>query len=190
MRLANDEINITLPFPGVTLTLRASLRAAFNLAHSYCGFEPLFQAIREGNLTAISDLITMTCVNRSEWADYARNEDPDMIPALMAAREQLLGFIPVLCGADDKSDDMPDTGEVISFEDAFTNLYKVGTGWLKWPPEVVWNATIAEIMNARDGYLELMALRNGKSADTETIDATKGMPAELRKEINAIGKGR
>ncbi|QOZ76720.1 hypothetical protein XH83_15425 [Bradyrhizobium sp. CCBAU 53351] len=188
MPLANDELVITLS-PSVTLTLRPSLRAAFRLAHSYSGFESLFQAISEGNLTAISDLITMTCADQLGWAEYARNEDPSMIPALMAAREQLLAFIPALCGVTN-SDSEPQSGEPLSFEEYFTQLYQIGTGWLGWTPEATWAATAAEIINAKEGRVEMLAAIFGKRDDTETIDATKGMPADLRKEINAIGKGR
>lgn len=184
MRLANDEISITLPSPSVKLTLRASLRAAFHLCRKYDGgFQALYLAIREGNLTAISDLIDATKTGH-------RYREPT-ITELLAPEviDQLLKFIPVLCGANDKSDE-PQSGEPRTFEEEFTDLFKVATGWLKWPPNVAWDASIAEIINARDGYLELMALRNGKREDTETVDATKGMPADVRAEINAIGKGR
>ncbi|MDA9529257.1 hypothetical protein ACM42_12675 [Bradyrhizobium sp. CCBAU 25338] len=184
MRLANDEITLALS-PSVTVTLRPSLRAAFRLNEKYDGFQALFLAIREGNLTAITDLIDATRIGH-------RYREPSIAELLAPeVKDRLLAFIPVLCGADDnKTDAEPQSGEPRTFEEEFTDLYKVATGWLKWPPSVAWSASIAEIVNARDGYLELMALRNGKRDDTETIDATKGMPADLRKEINAIGRGK
>lgn len=182
MRLANDEITLALS-PGLTVILRPSLRAAFRLNEKYDGFQALYLAIREGNLTAINDLIDATRTgHRYRKPSIAELLAPEVI-------DQLLTFIPVLCGVSDKRE-QPETGEPRTFEEEFTDLYKVATGWLKWPPSIAWSASIAEIINARDGYLELIALRNGKRDDTETIDATKGMPADLRKEINAIGRGK
>ncbi|UVO33792.1 hypothetical protein KUL72_19920 [Bradyrhizobium arachidis] len=182
MRLANDELVFTFS-PGVTMTLRASLRAAFRLNDKYDGFQALYLAIREGNLTAIYDLIDATqASHRYRQPTIAELLAPEVI-------DQLLKFIPILCGANHKADE-PQSGEPRTFEEEFTDLYKVATGWLKWPPSVAWSASIAEITNARDGYLELMALRNGKRDDTETIDATKGISADVRAQINAIGKGK
>src|SRR5689334_3673537 len=133
MRLANDEISITLPSPGVTLTLRASLQAAFRLNEKYDGFKSLYLAIHEGNLTAITDLIDMTQVgHRYRQPTVAELLAPEVI-------DQLLAFIPVLCGANEKSDAEPQSGEPRTFEEEFTDLYQIGTGWLGWTPETTWN---------------------------------------------------
>lgn len=35
-----------------------------------------------------------------------------------------------------------------------------GCGWLCWPPEVFWNATLSEVATASSGYVES---RTGKS---------------------------
>lgn len=183
MRLANDEMVLTLS-PSVTMTLRPSLRAAFRLNEKYDGFQALYMAIREGNLTAINDLI--------EAAESGHRYREPSVAELLAPEliDQLLAFIPVLCGADDRAGEQPEAGEPISFEESFTQLYQIGTGWLGWTPEVTWNATPAEIINAKEGRVQMLAAIFGKRDDTETIDATKGMPADLRKEINAIGRGK
>lgn len=184
MRLANDEISITLPSPGVTLTLRASLRAAFRLNEKYDGFHALYLAIREGNLTAITDLIDATQTgHRYRQPTVAELLAPEVI-------DQLLKFIPVLCGANDKSGDEPQSGEPMSFEEYFTQLFQIGTGWLGWTARETWDATPAEIINAKEGRVQMLSAIFGKRDDTETIDATKGIPADVRAEINAIGKGK
>ncbi|SFH83428.1 phage tail assembly chaperone [Bradyrhizobium sp. cf659] len=183
MPLAYDELVLTLS-PSVTLALRPSLRAAFRLNEKYDGFQPLYLAIREGNLTAINDLIDAAQAgHRYREPSIAELLAPEVI-------DHLLAFIPVLCGANDKGDDEPQTSEPISFEESFTQLYQIGTGWLGWTPEATWNATPAEIINAKEGRVQMLAAIFGKRDDTETIDATKGMPADLRKEINAIGRGQ
>ena len=183
MRLAIDEITLALS-PGVTVILRPSLRAAFRLNEKYDGFQSLYLAIREGNLTAINDLI--------DAAQTGHRHRQPTIAELLAPEvvDQFLAFIPVLCGATDKGDDGPQSGEPLSFEEYFTQLYQIGTGWLGWTPDATWAATPAEIINAKEGRVQMLAAIFGKRDDTETIDATKGMPADLRKEINAIGKGR
>jgi hypothetical protein len=188
MRLANDEMILTFS-PSVTVILRASLRAAFHVHNKY-GFEALYLAIAEGNLTAIVDLISATCTNQPTFVRYVASEDPSIVPELLATRARLLEFIPGLCGVNDKSGEEPQSGEPLSFEEYFTQLYQIGTGWLGWTARDTWDATPAEIINAKEGRVEMLAAIFGKRDDTETIDATKGIPADVRAEINAIGKGK
>lgn len=180
MRLADDHFMLTLG--GKVYTLRPTLRAAFYLHRKY-GFPELYQAIHGGNTTAITDLIDATQAgHRYREPTIAELLAPEVI-------DQLLKFIPVLCGANDKSDE-PQSGEPMSFEEYFTQLYQIGTGWLGWTPEATWAATPSEIINAKEGRVEMLAAIFGKRDDTETIDATKGIPADVRAEINAIGRGK
>lgn len=182
MRLADDHFMLTLG--DRIYTLRPTLRAAFYLSQKYDGFQPLYLAIHGGNLTAITDLIDVTQAgHRYRQPTIAELLAPEVI-------DQLLKFIPVLCGATVKSGDEPQSGEPMSFEEYFTQLYQIGTGWLGWTARDTWDATPAEIINAKKGRDSLLkSVFGGASDDTETIDATKGIPADVRAEINAIGKG-
>jgi len=190
MRLANDEMVLTFS-PSVTVILRASLRAAFRLNDKYDGFQALYLAVHDGDTAAVADLIDATCTNQSLYAWSNFNAEQYGALGRRDVTDQLLPFIPVLCGASDNSDAEPRSGEPLSHEEYFTQLYQIGTGWLGWTPEATWNATIAEVLNAKKGRDDLLERIFGSSSDdTETIDATKGLSADVRAQINAIGKGK
>jgi hypothetical protein len=180
MRLADDTFRLTLG--NRTYALRPTLRAAFHLHQRYDGFQALFQAVSEGSFTATMDVITATSI----IVPVASLRD------IMRARDQLLSFLLILIGATSKGD-KPETGKPIAFDEYFTRLFQIGTGWLGWTPEDTWNATPAEIINAYEGRLEmfremLKAIYGTKSdSDDQAADVADGSLAEIKTDLNAIG---
>jgi len=86
---------------------------------------------------------------------------------------QVCEFLLALSG-NDAADVVGEHGvkEQISYLDYHERLYRLGTGWLGWPPEVVWSATPAEILEAQKGRVEMLkAVFGGKQEDgaDETI---------------------
>lgn len=172
MRLA---ANFALQLGSEVITLRPTLRAAFHLHQRY-GFPALYQAVADESFTAIMDLISAT------------GSDVPVAPlrVILDAREQLLEFVLVLRGVD-TTNDKPQSGEFISFDEYIADLYKIGAGHLGWSPDVVWNATPAEILAARDGRMDLLkdiltAVFGSKEQSTDANDVTS-----IKHDLNAIG---
>jgi hypothetical protein len=189
MQLAANSF--TLKLGDKSLDLKPSLRAAVFLNQKYAGFQNLSRYIAEGSLTTSTDLITWTVDDKQAWADYALTDTRSMMPDVMAARDQLLDFVPVLTGSNTKSD-QPQTGKPISFDEYFTRLFKIGTGWLGWSPDVTWNATPSEILAAFEGRQEMLTALFGskseeQSADEQSADMADVTLDSMRDDLNAIG---
>jgi hypothetical protein len=182
MRLADDELTITLP--SRVFVLRASLRAAFQLNLKYEGFQNLSRAIAGGNFSACSDLISATCTDSNRWTAYVVTRESTAVRELLDIRDQLLEFVLILAGAKSTSDEPAQTAEPITFDEYHTKLFQIATGWLGWSPADAWNATPAEITSAHQGRLEMLkAIFGGKRDDTEIDPAS---PKD-RAELNALG---
>lgn len=181
MRLANDNFRLSLGKR--SLTLRPSLRAALYLETKYEGLQNLCDAIIDGRNDACCDLIGAACTDQNSWIAYSVRGRP--LSELMDARVQLLQFVRLLAGADSGAEQSAAEGEPITFEEYCTRLFQIGTGFLGWSPEQTWEATFAEIINAKIGRNELLAsiFGSGKAEDT-TIDIKD---ADGRAELNALG---
>ena len=71
----------------------------------------------------------------------------------------------------------------ISFAQHYARLYRIGTGILGWPPDVVWLSTPAEIAEAYDGFRGML--------DDEPAPSTFGHAKLDRQGLNKLrGKGR
>ncbi|WFU76590.1 hypothetical protein [Bradyrhizobium sp. CB2312] len=171
MRLAANTFSLQVG--DRSFDLKPSLRAAFHLHHKY-GFPQLYQAILDGSFSAIMDLITAT----SAVTPIASLRD------ILDAREQLLEFVLILRGEDTSGD--KSSGESMTFDEYFTKLYQIGTGWLGWTADDTWEATPAEIINAHVGRLDMIGavlktiFGSGKDDQTSTEPPSKG-------DLNAIG---
>lgn len=180
MRLA---ANFALQLGSKAYTLRPTLRAAFDLNQKYNGFHNISRYLAEGSLTTAVDLINATIVDPQAWAAYALAGNA-VVRDLMAAHDQLQDFVLVLTGANDKADDKPQTGQPISFEEYFTELYRLATGWLGWSPADAWDATPAEILNAQQGRVAMLKAIFGGNKDDQSADMTD---SSAKADLNAIG---
>ncbi|WP_165405435.1 phage tail assembly chaperone [Bradyrhizobium genosp. SA-3] len=184
MRLAANTFALQLG--SRSFDLKPSLRAAFILYERYDGFHNLSRHLAEGSLTAALDIISATIVNAKAWGEYALPTNSAIVCDLMAATGDLIEFVMLLAGADDKASDKPQAGKPIPFDEWFTSLFEIGTGWLSWPPETVWDATPAEILAAQRGRVAMLkAIFGGK--DDQCADVTDNSFADLKADLNAIG---
>ncbi|WP_130581179.1 phage tail assembly chaperone [Bradyrhizobium sp. Leo170] len=184
MRLADDTFKLTLETR--SFTLRPSLRAAFNLNHKYDGFHALSHSIADGSFSACSDLIAECCTDPNGWVLYSMKAGA--VREVLAARGQLIEFILVLIGAQDKTGgDKPQAGKPISFDEYFTQLFQIGTGWLGWSPAETWNATPAEIINAKRGRNAMLEEIFGRKSEDQAADVADGSFASVKGDLNAIG---
>jgi hypothetical protein len=164
MRLAND---IPLKIGHQALSLRASLRAASQLESRY-GFQTLFAACAEGKLSVIADVIELSS-NCREFLQFIA--DMPLIEVLPPLLQALPSHILALAGVDP---DKPEaqSGESIPFPEYYAKLFRIGTGWLGWPPAVTWEATASEITEAYKGHLEMLRAVHGGAEPDETVPRT------------------
>lgn len=176
----NDEFAIDLG--NETVRLRPTLRAAFRLEQKYGGFQNLFNAVASGTLTAFSDVIKESCGQSSALTDYLDSADGAPLAVnLELLIPQVIAFLLALAGADGVK--AAAVGEPIPFVEYHTKLYRIATGWLGWSPDVAWNATPAEILEAQKGWIEKHQLIHGGKSDV----ATAKPGAETRRRLNALG---
>lgn len=187
MRLGvNDEIAMTLG--NETIYLRPTLRAAFRLEQKYDGFHNIFNAVLGGSLTAISDVIKEGCGQSTALTDYL---DTVGDQPLMVCLDLLIGpvakFLLTLSGNDTvEVAAKGQLGEVTTFLDYHTRLFRIATGWLGWTPEQAWDATPAEIIEARKGRMEMLtAIFGGKNDDAPTSKPEDH--AAKRRRLSALG---
>lgn len=181
MRLAmNDEFAIDLG--NETIRLRPTLRAAFRLEQKYGGFHNLFNAVASGTLTAFSDVLKEGCGRSTALTEYLDSADgPSLAVNLELLIPQVSDFLFALAGMDGAK--AVAAGEPMPFLEYHTKLFGIATGWLLWPPDVAWNATPAEILEAQKGLVEKLHFIHGSKPDVGT-----GKPgAETRRRLNALG---
>ncbi|MCA6124560.1 phage tail assembly chaperone [Bradyrhizobium sp. WSM 1704] len=180
MRLANDEIVVVLP--SGTIRLRPTLRAAFRLERDYGGFQKLSENIAAWRLSTITDVIRLGAVNPTAAELMIAYETLEAIEAL---REPLLRFVMLLAGVDDNQSGTKATRTPMSYDQYFSKLFRLATGWLGWTPDQAWNATPAEITEAYNGRMEMLSaiFGNGKETDDNTVTDI----SSARDRLNALG---
>lgn len=179
MRLAANTFALQLG--DKSFDLKPSLRAAWTLFDKYDGFHNLSRYLAEGSITTATDIINATITDQNAWANYALAGNA-VVCDLLAAMDQLQECVLLLAGIDSNSTDKPHTGKPMQFDEYFTKLYQIGTGWLGWTPDDTWDATPAEIMNAHTGRLDMLKALFGSKSDDD------GSLASVDKaDLNAIG---
>lgn len=166
MRLASDPITIAVD--GVSATLRPSLRAAYHLQRRH-GFPALITAVIEGDLSRIADMISFGSTDESALPAFLREIEQRGAMRIDLIRPALFTFIGALIGRDE-NDDAPTSGKTITFEEHFTSLFEIGTGWLGWTPEATWNATPGEIIAAQRGLIAKLKAVHGSADEKPAYD--------------------
>ena len=87
---------------------------------------------------------------------------------------------------DDQAPTKASSGKSESLADYFTQLYKIGTGWLGWSPEQTWDATPAEIRAAYEGRIDLLKTIFGAKDDKPAAPAK---PETLTQRIRSAFAG-
>jgi hypothetical protein len=170
MKIAGDELTITLGEEEIIL--HPSLRHAIRLNRRSGGFPALARDIADGSLTAALDIIEPNAeFSRDYLAELIMSAGPDRM------RPVFLQYILACAGID--PDDAPHN-ENISKQgkprkseprgEFYEGLYKIGTGWLGWSPEVTLDSTIFEIMLAHRGRLEMLKAVFGGSEEQPKDD--------------------
>jgi hypothetical protein len=179
MRLADDEI--TIDFGHEVIRLRASLRAAFRLERQHGGFDKIIQAIADGNLSVMADVVRESSNTTLGGFLDCVGKLP-LRTAIERIAEPLSAHVMALAGVDAESSKAQPGAERIPFSEYFPKLFRLATGWCGMSPSDAWEATPAEITEAYKGRLELLGACFGGGKTTDEPD-----DEESRRELNAIG---
>jgi hypothetical protein len=146
------------------ISLRPSLRAAALLEQRH-GFQKLFAACCDGNLCLMADIIEASSDSRNFLESIIDIPLIQVIPPLL---ESLPSFVLTLAGVDQDNKSDSQSGEPMPFIEYHAKLFRIGTGWLGWSPEVTWNATAAEITEAYNGHIEMLRAIHGGGEESES----------------------
>ena len=179
MRLAEM---ITFKVGKSPINLRASLRAATNMESKY-GFEQLFYACADGNLSVLADVIEISSDNRGFLKSIVDIPLIEVMPPLL---ENLPSHILALAGVDPDKKVESQGGASIPFAEYHAKLFRIGTGWLGWSPEQTWNATPSEILEAYSGHLEMLRAVHGGAEAEQSNPAAPDNAAFDRKGLHGL----
>lgn len=189
MRLAGDSI--VIEFDGISrFRLRCSLRAAARLLEKYESPANLIALVHAGGLTATLDVIR-ECADDSRLLALVTTQfsEKGLADGLWPHRDALIAFVLRLYGASETDADSGALDKPMTHAEFIERLFAIGTGWLQWNRSETWNASISEILIARDALLEkLKAIHGSNRDDEQTIDATDGgLTSNVKAELNALG---
>lgn len=145
---------ITLALGGNTVRLRPSLRAASRLAASP---DDMRIPVLNLHLGTIREIITMSATDEREATAFL--DRIDATPLQIVADTiiaPLFVFLASFAPAEDRpgTADKAPSGEPMAWPDVVKMLHRRATGWLRWTPEVAWQATPSEINDALAGWAE------------------------------------
>lgn len=191
MRLTcKDEV--TIHHGDLAVVLRPSLRAAMTLERLHAGGWPeLLRKIEEFDTATIKAILRAAAVDRSALEALFRAFSHRPLAELASAVLPPLGeLLSLFLAPDDDQDERPAPSvNARPWKDAYSELFKIGTGWLAWTPATTWAATLPEIEQAQRGNLDqLRAIHGGSDQDDSTDQGTSNVyTAERLREIEALG---
>ncbi len=74
-----------------------------------------------------------------------------------------------------------------SIEDYLSDLYKIGTGWLGWTPDVTLGATVAQIIVAYEGKMDMLRAIHGSGDSAPQEEPTGPWDRNVRSIFAGIG---
>jgi len=168
---------------GSKVWLRPSLRAGIQLEAMHNGFPELLVKVQQGDTATLREIVTYAATDRGAAHDLLNT----MVGATLASVQQALigpafALLTALMTPDTYKDQgeaaKAPTGKPMAWADLYADLYKIATGWLGWPPETAWNATLPEILQAFDGHIDQLKAVHGSAE--EDSNTTPSMSADQR----------
>lgn len=167
MKLGED---ITIMIGGEAVRLVPRLRHALALERRPGSFKAVLDAIEEGSLTVAAEIIRPhhphpMLLNRVFDAGLDR-----LKPALFA-------YVAACAGIDETAPQRRAKAKAsgkplpsVPFSEHLAGLYRIGTGWLGWTPDVTLDATPTEIRLAYEGRVEMLRAVFGSSEEEKVED--------------------
>lgn len=158
---------VTIRHDGHVVTLRPSLRAAVTIERLHGGWEGTLLRLSQFHHATMWALIRASAVSQKAAEAlliYMCDIPLQRVEAALAAplRELCTLFLATSSGEADRSDAPP-----VSWQDAYAQLFRIGTGWLGWAPAETWAATPNEIAQAFEGKVAQLKAMNGVSDETD-----------------------
>ena len=173
------------------VVMRPSLRAAVTLERLHGGWEGLLLRLSQFHMTTMWALIRASAVSQKAaealLASLAHQPLTEIEAALAASLRELCELF--LGTASTGSSET--IAQPISWPEAYAQLYRVGTGWLGWPPANTWAATPNEITEAFEGKVAQLKAIHGVSDETD-VAASRSDPVgtytpDRLREIEELG---
>lgn len=183
---------VTISHAGCSVTLRPSLRAGKALERLYDGWSNFLNAFDQFRLTAVQALIRVSAVSQVAAETLLSSLAATPIRTINAVLEPpcvaLLRMFLDVAGGENAQDGQPakSAGNMLTWADAYAELYRIGTGWLGWTPAETWAATPTEISEAYKGKIGMLQAIHG-GADREPDQTSVEYTPERLKEIDALG---
>ncbi len=190
MRLAPKSIVIT--DPPQSFALKPSLRAAFDLAHTYGDFQNLLNALAGGSVIALADVIRAGTYDDNAMADFIERGEQPLNVSINLLCIRAVEFIGALVGTPEQRDEMEGatSGNNIPFTEFYERLFAIATGWLGWSPNEAWAATPQEVLAAYRGHMDRLKAIHGSKEDDKgnSTDLTKErLNPATRNRLNHLG---
>lgn len=139
------------------VTLRASLRAAVALEALPGGIASLWDGIARQKITPIHAVIRAAATDRREAeALLAYASTYPLAQYSHHAQAACLALFAAILAPVEQGEATPSQAPAapIPLSRFFTDLFRLATSWLRWPPSEVWNASVAEITTALEARAE------------------------------------
>lgn len=189
MRLASSQFVIPIAAQE-SVTLTASLRAAYTLEKDHGGIAKVARDVAAGSCTAIAAVIRAASSgheNDCEWIEHLGIERHGGLKRMLdRVQPPILKFLASFFASDDPK---PAKGNGKSEPIAIQceKLFEIGTGAIGWTAEATWNASPAEIMAAYRGRIALLQQIFGSSKKEGEGDQAISEP-DFTRDKNAISK--
>lgn len=182
MQLAADPIVIEIA--GEAYELRPTLLAALRLCRKAGNYSKLYKAILADHVSIVTDVIREGSGSLQAAADFLHGiDDVGVRRTVDPIKLPLLRFVLQLAGDDDdNAQAKPATGKLIPFDQFYSDLFSIGTGWLGWTPEDTWDATPAEILAAQRGRIGMISdvIKSVFGSSESDAPETTPVPLKLR----------
>lgn len=175
-------------YGGNIVSLRPSLRAAIRLEALHGGFIPLLRKVQQGDTTTLREIITHSATDRTAAHDLlSALEGATLAQAQQAMMAPAFVLITALMTPDHKTDQgeaaKAPNNQPVAWAVFYADLFKMATGWLGWPPETAWNATMPEILQAFEGHVDKLKAIHGDGGSDESTTGTT--PEQRQANVDA-----
>lgn len=185
--------DIALEYEGAAVFLRPSLLAATRLEALHNGFPALLMKIQQHDTTTLRRIIAYAATDQNAAQRFIKAMANKPLKDIQRATlGPALALVAALM--------MPEPGQrpgtvtaskPRAWAEVYADLFKMATGWLGWPPEAAWNATLPEILHAFVGHTDqLKAIHGGAEENDNSIDpeqAEANIVAGLDPEFDRAG---